>query len=246
MSASEELSHEAKEYDVFELVTDALECVDRYERSKDTKCLRLASIKLQNALNIDPHHLKGRYFQAMVNYFLKNTKDAIDQFTKLLDEVKSKPLANEIRYNLAATYSEVPDWANAILLFKDTINDTRDTPELNLLARVGLVKTHAEAKHSDKAEAVAELISAQEVREHYIQIDKILSPNSFRWLLSFIRPKKRINKKVSAKAKELIADARTKEGLKFRRSRLPLVIFIVILFLLVGALIYMTYGVRLQ
>ncbi|HYJ89008.1 MAG TPA: tetratricopeptide repeat protein [Pyrinomonadaceae bacterium] len=251
MSVSEELLGGTKEYDVFELVTDALEYVDKYEKSKDKRLLKQARDRLKRTLKIDPRHFKGRYFQAMVYYLDGNTKDAIKQFNELLHEVESKPLANEISYNLAAAHSEARDWQQAINLFNKTINNTRHHPALNLLARAGLVKTHAEAKHSGAAEYVAEIVSEPEIEAHYVEIHRILSLNPFRWLLSLIRGKKRIDKKVREKVEELIADARAKEGLKFPASRrLPLMILIGIILLLlvvgIAALLFVSYGVRLQ
>jgi tetratricopeptide (TPR) repeat protein len=248
MSDSEVFRDRSSDYDVFELVTDALEFIDKYNKSKDEKLLEPAYTHLKHALEINRGHFRARYFQAMVNYLQGNKyREAIEQFDQLLHGVGLSPaLANEIRYNLAATYCEVRNWTMAIDLFSTTISNTRDNPELNLLARVGLVKTHAEAKYSDEAEPLAELISQKIINAHYTEIHRLLSPNPFRWLLNRISRKKRIDREVKVQVKKLVADAATKEGLKFRRPLWLKIIIGIIFFFLVAALIYTSCGVRLQ
>lgn len=148
----------------FELVTDALLNIDRYQESGDPKFLARAERRLQAALEKDPKYFKARYFQAMVSYLGGKAGDAIEQFSGLLS-APAPALSKEVKYNLAAAYTQVGRPTQAVSLFKQVIKATgRDDSELNLLACAGLLLVRAErwrARQSDKRERTLRLIEAQ-------------------------------------------------------------------------------------
>jgi tetratricopeptide (TPR) repeat protein len=222
----------------FELVTDALLNIDCYQESEDPKFLARAEKRLQAALEKDPKYFKARYFQAMVSYLSGKAGDAIEQFNGLLS-APDPALSEEIKYNLAAAYSQVGRSTQAIPLFKQVIKATRDDPELNLLARAGLLLARAErwrARPSDRMGRGLRLIRAQGEA-----IRKRLRTN---FLMRWLRSEKSIDKRTTQEVESLVDKALGEERMPrddwheffIRRKR-----FILIMVLVIGALSIITF-----
>ncbi len=154
---------ETKHFQAFDLVTEALESIDDYQKSesesksksksKDEKFLREAGKYLEQALAYDPNYFKAKYFQAMVNYLL-GTDDslqmAINQFKETLELSSDGCLDAEIKYNLAVAYGEANNSGKAIEMFNEIIDNTDNNSDVHTLAMAGLLLTSAKKIKAEK------------------------------------------------------------------------------------------------
>lgn len=127
----------------FDLVTDALECIDQYRRLKDLSILETAKQKLVSAISEDPTYVRATYVDGIVDDLSGRSVDAVNTFSKLL--AAEPPFLDELRYNLGvAEYHGYNHEAldRAIELFT-LVRDTSGEPSLQLLARAGLAQSHA-------------------------------------------------------------------------------------------------------
>lgn len=250
---------ETEKYEAFERVTEALQYLGEYNsrESKDDRLLEKADDHLNYALAVDPAYFKARYLQAMVRYLKGEREDrgerrgAISIFSGLLKEACGEPLATEIRYNLAAAYSERSDpesWQTAIGYFNEAIrlNERADAsydPEMELLARAGLLKTYAaRIKARELSDNLARLKGrelsdnkdseqikndAEEIEKQDKKIRKLLRPGlPLRlWrLLRFPRPQKGIHWRVADRADEITNASLGRKGRRPRRLRRDLTV----------------------
>lgn len=215
---------ETEKYEAFDRVTEALKYLAEYNshEEKDEQWLEKADGNLTLALEIDGDYFKAKYLQAMVKYLRGQWEDegkqkgAISLFEGLLNEATAEPLAKEIRYNLAAAYSErhgSESWQTAINYFHDAIRLNKKTstsydPELDLLAHAGLFKTYTSRKkaseRSDKKDARQVREDSGAVQSEYKEIQKILRPGFLRRMLQLLRMQKSINWRVADKVEEII------------------------------------------
>src|SRR5574337_319725 len=86
----------------FELVTDALECIDRYRDSRDLAVLESAKQKLASAKDADPAYFRAYYYDAIVDDLAGRPRAAVEAFGNLLQE--QPPFAEELRYNLGVAW----------------------------------------------------------------------------------------------------------------------------------------------
>jgi hypothetical protein len=77
---------ESTDREAFELVTDALECLDQYRDSRDVAALKAAKAKLVSAKDKDPGYFRAHYFDAIVDDLSGQPKHAVETFSRLLDE----------------------------------------------------------------------------------------------------------------------------------------------------------------
>lgn len=136
---------ETESFEAFDLVTNALEKIDSYAVSKNVKVLQEADDSLTEALadGVDPNYLKARYFRAMVRYLQGKPRDALSQFEQMGRVNPESALGKEVSYNIAAAYSALRDWNNAISGFREVIKITQSDSEVRLLARAGLAMSYA-------------------------------------------------------------------------------------------------------
>jgi tetratricopeptide (TPR) repeat protein len=133
---------ESRNREAFELVTDALERLDKYRETRDMAVLKSAKEKLVSAKGKDPLYFRAHYFDAIVDDLTGNSKNAVDTFSRLLEE--QPPFAEEVRYNLGvAWYHQYNHEAldHAIGYLAASANSTNEP--LRLLARAGLAQAHA-------------------------------------------------------------------------------------------------------
>jgi hypothetical protein len=231
---------ETEKYDAFDRVTEALGYLSQYNslEIKDGRLLNKADKCLIGALEIDPGYFKARYLQAMLKYLKGEQEDkeghkgAISLFRGLLNEADGSPFAKEISYNLAAAYSERNDsesWQTAITHFNNAISLNKQAgashdPEMELLARVGLLKSYVALQTNALREKKdVELIKALsgEVTKQEDKIKELLRPGPVRGLLQllrFPRSRKSIRWRVADRAEKITDE---KLGRKGRRSRRP-------------------------
>jgi tetratricopeptide (TPR) repeat protein len=234
-------AEENEGFEAFDLVTDALMNIDSYQKSEDPKFLTRAEKCLRDALEKDSGYFKAQYLLAMVNYLGGHASDAASQFIELLGTKGDATLDKEIMYNLAAAQNEAGRPEQAISLFKQLILMTKiDDPELNLLARAGLLLTRAErwrARQGYIAERNFRRIKAQSKR-----IRKRLGANFFmRWL----RAEKNVDKMTAVEVEKVIDKAlsggdKPPRGWRefiIRRKRFALITGVVIVALLLAAFI---------
>jgi len=134
---------ESQNREAFELVTGALECIDKYRASRDVAILESAKAKLTSALQKDPGYFRASYFDAIVDDLVGNSKRAAEIFARLAEE--RPPFLDEVRYNLGvAEYHQYNHEAldRAIRHFSTVIKGGPELP-LRLLARAGLAQAHA-------------------------------------------------------------------------------------------------------
>src|SRR5207249_484394 len=93
---------ESKSREAFELVTDALEIIDRYRSSRDITVLNSAKQKLESAWKKDPDYFRAYYFDAIVDDLAGRAARAAGKLSALLDE--GPPFVEEVRYNLGLAW----------------------------------------------------------------------------------------------------------------------------------------------
>ena len=134
---------ETRNREAFELVTDALEAVDRYRVSRDISVLDDAKEKLVAAIQKDPAYFRASYYSAIVDDLAGRSAKAAEELQKL---VPLQPtLADEVRYNLAvAEYHGYRHEAldRAIEHFSEVLRESGE-PALQLLAQAGLAQANA-------------------------------------------------------------------------------------------------------
>ena len=92
---------ESRSREAFELVTDALECLDKYRESREVDELKLAKTKLEAAKIKDPLYFRAHYFDAIVDDLSGRSKTAVATLSRLLEE--KPPFAEEVQYNLGVS-----------------------------------------------------------------------------------------------------------------------------------------------
>jgi tetratricopeptide (TPR) repeat protein len=137
------LELETRNREAFELVTEALEFIDRYRESRDVATLKDATVRLTQAREKDPNYFRARYYDAIVDDLSGRFRVAAEKLTGLLRE--SPPLADEVRYNLGlAEYHGYSHSAleRAIEQFKQVQKSVKDQ-SLRLRAQAGLAQAYA-------------------------------------------------------------------------------------------------------
>ncbi len=133
---------ESRDREAFELVTDALECLDKYRETRDMTVLKFAKEKLVSAKVKDPLYFRAQYFDAIVDDLTGHSMDAVETLSRLLAE--APPFTEEVRYNLGvAWYHQYNHEAldHAIGYFTASADSPNES--LRLLARAGLAQAHA-------------------------------------------------------------------------------------------------------
>lgn len=134
---------ETRNRQAFELVTEALECIDQYRASRDVARLQDATTRLTQASAKDPNYFRARYYDAIVDDLSGRFKPAAEKLRCLLDQ--SPPLADEVRYNLGlAEYHGYSHSAleRAIEQFERVLTSVKDA-SLRLRAQAGLAQACA-------------------------------------------------------------------------------------------------------
>ena len=135
---------ESKSREAFELVTAALESLDKYRESRDVAHLRAAKTSLFSAKSKDPQYFRAAYYGAMVDDLIGDQKAAVAGFRELLNQVPAR--TEEVRYNLGVAlyhrYSHAP-LEEAIACFKEVDKNATDNRVLRLLAQAGLAQAQA-------------------------------------------------------------------------------------------------------
>ena len=134
---------ETRNREAFELVSDALEAVDRYRVSRDVSILDDAKTKLVAAIQKDPSYFRASYYNAIVDDLAGRSAKAADELRKLVN--LQPALTDEVRYNLAvAEYHGYGHEAldRAIDHFSEVLRESAE-PALQLLAQAGLAQANA-------------------------------------------------------------------------------------------------------
>lgn len=182
---------ESTSREAFELVTDALEFIDEYRESRETRFLKAAKEKLKAAKENDPEYFSAHYYDAIVDDLDGRSTEAIK--TLQLLEKEHTQFQSEILYNHAvAEYHhynhEALDRALALFNFVSEKDDAEI--HIRLLADAGMAQAHA-MHMIPKNPAEPNLI---EIEDHFKRAD-VISEETLkklnehkRGLFSFGRP----------------------------------------------------------
>jgi tetratricopeptide (TPR) repeat protein len=200
---------ESRNREAFELVTDALQCIDQYRATRDLVVLDTAKEKLTRAIGKDPGYFRASYYAAIVDDLSGRSDLALATLRKLEDE--NPPFVTEVRYNRGvAEYHHYNHEAldRAILLFESVVADERSALPLRLLAQAGLAQSHA-------MHMIPKLPSTPEVEQitHHFDLAKkaaakaltLLKRNRWSWR-PFAKP--RINEETANEVKWTTYNAR--------------------------------------
>jgi tetratricopeptide (TPR) repeat protein len=244
---------ETENYEAFELMTEALELLDRYvaltepqkedarhKRSDNESLLLQAEDALLKALEIDSTYSKAKYFLAITYYLSKNFDSAIRAFNIMLETTRAAgSFAEEIWYNRAAAYSEAGNFDEAITGFTRVINSRKADTEIKLLARAARTLTRAE--YISKGEADDVKVETRQVKDDYYRVLKELRFNFFRRLLG---RSGRVDGEVAEKIKGIVTAARVEIGMPSRRWLIwVLWIFIVLVMLFIMFYVWNEYRI---
>lgn len=141
------LDEETDNFEAFDCVTEALEKIDSYDRSKQNENVLDEADKLLShaqKLNGEHRYVKAEYFRAMVSYLRGKSEDAIGRFQELRGASGDAFFNDELSYNLAAAYSEDSRWRDAVREFNGLINKKEVSPDLRLISRAGKALVYAE------------------------------------------------------------------------------------------------------
>jgi tetratricopeptide (TPR) repeat protein len=204
---------ETDNFEAFDHLTTALIHLDNYRSSKDEKQLSAAQNSLDEALKADDKYFKAKYFRAVVNSLIGKHKDAIGEFSELLERESASDTAHEIHYNMGVARLELNDFWGAIERFNKVIKAAANA-ETKLLAHAALALTTAnrieylrknnELSESTEKEDLAEI----EKQDH--EIKRILENTD----------RRRVSDAVVQEVKQIMEQALKKDlKLPKRRSR---------------------------
>jgi tetratricopeptide (TPR) repeat protein len=129
--------------EAFQLVSEALDLIERYQSSRDIAKLHDASDRLAKAREKDPEYFRARYYDAIIDDLTGQFKRAASKFTNLLNE--GPFLRDEVRYNLGlAEYHRYShsNLENAIVQFAQVLESATDWT-LRIRARAALAQAYA-------------------------------------------------------------------------------------------------------
>ena len=225
---------ETESFEAFHSVTEALEHIDSYNPAQNnTAVLAEAEKRLKDALadNADPRYRKAQYFQAIVSYLKGNSEEAIKRFESMSESAPKSILKDEVAYNLAAAYTEVGKWDEAIKKFNEVITSTasieessQDNHELGLMAHVGLA--HSYAKQIEELQAQSKKLQEQEDKTAAPNIEKQIHENAHRIIKEYesarAEAKKVVDADVVKEAERVIREIYANPGFWIRPETIEL------------------------
>jgi tetratricopeptide (TPR) repeat protein len=141
----------------FELLTQALEDIDSYQKYRRLSALQSAEHSLTAALDKDPDYLGALFYRGIVCDLAGRPADAPPYFERVIQGAPSKEIHDEARYNWGVAkyhqYSQV-FLVEAKKAFQDVIGATSD-PVLRELARANLGQAHAMMMHPSSKQRAA-------------------------------------------------------------------------------------------